>query len=162
MKIIIEDTPEAVEDAIKKIQMVMGPLTVSEPHRNRDGVRIRVYLCTPPRVRKRSGGVKLPYPTNWPRQYRRWKKGLIKGRELIELLGISQGTFYTMIHDWEAGIVRPNPSDDKNSPYPKNWSELYRQWYSDGISVTEFWKMSGLSRKEFYRLLEEYKPEEEG
>lgn len=137
----------------------MGPLTVSEPRPNRDGRRIRVYLCTP-RVRKRTGGVKLPYPADWPQQYRRWKKGLVKGRDLIESLGISQGTFYSMIRDWEAGIVRPNPSDGQ-SPYPVNWRELYRQWRQEQITVTEFWKMSGLSRKVFYQLLEEYKPEEE-
>lgn len=159
MRIRIEDTPEAVEDAIKKIQMVMGPLTVSRQYPTRDGVSVRVWLESP-RTPRRSGSKKMPYPTNWPMQYRRWKKGLIKGRDLIESLGISQGTFYTLIKDWEAGIIRPNPSKEGNSPYPENWNELYQQWRRTELNVTEFLKMSGLSRKVFYQLLEEYKPED--
>lgn len=158
MRIRIEGQPDEIREAAKKIQAAMGPLVESDVVPVWTGERSRIYLDTP-RIRKKAGCIKRPYPLNWAWYYERWKTKDVSGREIIEELGISQGAFYSMVKEWEAGIVRPDP---QSLSYPKNWDKLWVQWRAGEISISEFIKLSGVRRRDiFEHLFYNYQPPED-
>ena len=49
-----------------------------------------------------TGRKKIGYPSNWDSLYNEWKKGNITSKYFIEKSGLSKGTFYKMLKEYDA------------------------------------------------------------
>lgn len=114
------------------------------------------------------------YPENWKIVYDQYRKGQITGLEAINILKISNSTFYVKVKKYESenGIIRTVEEKTeaatrrralkKSSSYPGKpgeWEEVYYKWKNGELRSKEAFEMLKISDTTFYTKVHQYEKE---